>query len=286
VEYVVDLGDGAHVGVAELGDPDGVPVLWCHGGPGSRLDAASGHLGAVAAGVRLIALDRPGIGLSSRRPVETVAQWAMSAGETLDRIGVGRFAVAGWSAGGAYALACGAELGERVSAIATVSGMIPVAPNHDRAIGSILDRVLIPLSERQPRGAAIMLLGLYAIPDAMVRWSLIASAGRRDGRALADQRAADVARFVREAWRSGPVGVVDDYRRFGGAWGFDLSAVRPHVTVWQGEEDTVVFPTHGRELAAALPDASLRVVDGAGHFLFHICAEEILRDLIASAAGV
>ena len=33
----VRLADGRRLGYADLGDPDGVPVVWCHGGLSSRL---------------------------------------------------------------------------------------------------------------------------------------------------------------------------------------------------------------------------------------------------------
>jgi pimeloyl-ACP methyl ester carboxylesterase len=58
----VRLAGGTDVGYAEVGDPDGRPVLHLHGTPGSRLEVGipAARRAAEDLGVRLIALDRPG----------------------------------------------------------------------------------------------------------------------------------------------------------------------------------------------------------------------------------
>ena len=70
----VTLPDGRGLGYAEFGPPDGPAVLYFHGWPSSRLEPAI--LGA--GGVRIIAVDRPGYGLSDAvtgpRP-RSLADW-------------------------------------------------------------------------------------------------------------------------------------------------------------------------------------------------------------------
>ena len=68
MDATIELADGRSVGFATYGRPDGAAVLWCHGGPGSRMEPA--HLGAEAAeaGLLLIGIDRPGYGMSTPRP--------------------------------------------------------------------------------------------------------------------------------------------------------------------------------------------------------------------------
>jgi len=62
------LGGGRRLGYAWYGQPDGEPVLYFHGHPGSRLDARSAWQAAAAEGLRVIALDRTGYGLSCGVP--------------------------------------------------------------------------------------------------------------------------------------------------------------------------------------------------------------------------
>ncbi|MCL5996723.1 MAG: alpha/beta hydrolase [Chloroflexi bacterium] len=58
----IRLKDGRTLGYAEFGAPGDRPIFLFHGNPGSRLDAT---LGAVEQpGIRVIAPDRPGVGLS------------------------------------------------------------------------------------------------------------------------------------------------------------------------------------------------------------------------------
>jgi pimeloyl-ACP methyl ester carboxylesterase len=66
----VDLPDGRRLGHADFGDPEGAPLLHLHGTPGSRLDFATDRYDAALreAGVRFIAVDRPGFGMSDPKP--------------------------------------------------------------------------------------------------------------------------------------------------------------------------------------------------------------------------
>ncbi|HSP41298.1 MAG TPA: alpha/beta hydrolase, partial [Luteolibacter sp.] len=59
----------------EFGDPAGRPVLYCHGWPSSRMQAVLVHHLARERGLRVIAPDRPGMGLSEHVPGRTLASW-------------------------------------------------------------------------------------------------------------------------------------------------------------------------------------------------------------------
>jgi pimeloyl-ACP methyl ester carboxylesterase len=99
-----------------VGNPTGSPVLLVHGGPGSRL-LDPDEDATAAAGVRLLTVDRPGYGGSDARPDPTLLGWADDVQALADRLGLDRFAVVGFSAGGGYALACAASMPERIGAV-------------------------------------------------------------------------------------------------------------------------------------------------------------------------
>ena len=68
-------------------------------------------------------------------------------------------------------------------------------------------------------------------------------------------------------------------------WGFDVSKVRKHVDLWQGEDDRNAPPAMGRYLAGRLPDCAARFIAGEGHISLavnHI--DEIVRQLISGSA--
>jgi pimeloyl-ACP methyl ester carboxylesterase len=75
----IRLASGRTVGFADYGIPDATAVLWCHGGPGSRLEPAHLRREASEAGLRVIGIDRPGYGLSAPQPGPTIAGWVPEA---------------------------------------------------------------------------------------------------------------------------------------------------------------------------------------------------------------
>src|SRR5690348_4059248 len=100
------LNDGRSVGYAEFGLPTGRPVVYCHGFPASRLEAQFTHSSARKFGARIVALDRPGYGLSTFVPGRQIKDWALDVSEVADALELERFAVLGVSGGAPYALAC------------------------------------------------------------------------------------------------------------------------------------------------------------------------------------
>jgi pimeloyl-ACP methyl ester carboxylesterase len=94
------LRDGRRLGYAQYGQPDGEPIVYFHGHPGSRLEARLAHEPAAAPGLRVIALDRPGYGLSDFLPGRAITDWPADVTAAADALGIGRFSVAGASGGG------------------------------------------------------------------------------------------------------------------------------------------------------------------------------------------
>src|SRR5665647_2526660 len=123
-DLTLNLPNGRPLSVWAGGDPDGVPVVYFHGTPSSRLQAASGHDAAVRQGVRLIAANRPGYGAAPDAPT-TLMSVAKDTLALVDALELNRFAVLGVSGGGPYALACGALAPERVAAVGVAAGIGP-----------------------------------------------------------------------------------------------------------------------------------------------------------------
>lgn len=67
---ILTLSDGRRLAYLDLGDPDGFPLVSCHGGLSSALDVVPSDASAHDHNLRIIAADRPGIGSSDlrRRP--------------------------------------------------------------------------------------------------------------------------------------------------------------------------------------------------------------------------
>jgi pimeloyl-ACP methyl ester carboxylesterase len=123
-EAVCDVPRGGCLGYAEYGDPDGDPVTWFHATPGARKQfPPDAHRLAVDRRIRLIGVERPGTGLSTRWNYHRVADWADDVEAFADGLGLERFAVAGLSGGGPYVLAACHGLPDRVVAGAVLGGI-------------------------------------------------------------------------------------------------------------------------------------------------------------------
>ena len=255
--------------------------MWFHGGLSSSVEVEFLDRAARVSGVRIIGLDRPGIGGSTLSKVEPLDRWAALVGECADRLGIGAFSVAGWSAGGPYALACSLRLGDRVRSATTVAGMYPVVDrNRRRELGVLVDRLLLVLAHSSPALARMALEPFRLLPEAVV-WSVTrASAPRAERTDLLPGSRGVVTRMLREAVRDGARGVVADYRRIGTDWGFRLSEVVEPITVLQGRADGMLPPSHAELLAAELPNAKLVMIDGASHFLPLTDPDAILQTLL------
>ncbi|WP_421866258.1 alpha/beta fold hydrolase [Parvibaculum sp.] len=112
------LPDGRVIALRDLGQPDGFPVFIFHPVVQSSLMRPQEAEIAGECGVRLISVERPGIGLSTPDPDTRPLSFARDLGHVADAMDIGRFAVIGWASGAPYALACGAHLGERVTRVA------------------------------------------------------------------------------------------------------------------------------------------------------------------------
>ncbi len=121
----ISLSDGRSLAYAEYGDPQGQPVFFLHGIPGSRMFHPPNEI-TKRLGVRLICPERPGYGESTFQPGRRILDWPNDIAQLADSLGLDSFAVCGHSGGGPYTLACAYALPERITAGATISGAGPV----------------------------------------------------------------------------------------------------------------------------------------------------------------
>jgi pimeloyl-ACP methyl ester carboxylesterase len=267
----VRLSDGRVLGMERLGSPGETPVLFFHGLPGSRLDFLSESRACARAGVELIALDRPGFGVSSPQPGRVPLDWARDVAELADVLGLGRFAVLGYSAGAKYALACAYALPERIAAAGVLAGSAPPeTPGWDEGMIA---------AERAAQWAS-----LHAPLLARAGWSALGALARRlpgpvmegfarglggpDRRLIGDPDVREALLLtLLEGLRQGGAAIVEDYAIEGRAWGFDLARIEVPVLLWHGDQDDDVPLAHAHWLAERIPGASLEMVAGAGHLM-------------------
>jgi pimeloyl-ACP methyl ester carboxylesterase len=287
----VDAADGRVIRVAELGDPDGAPVVFHNGWPGCRLLPPSFDEAARERRVRLISYDRAGYGGSSPKPGRRIADAAADTATVADALGVARFTVWGVSGGGPHALACGALLRERVTAVAAVSGFAPAdTPGlvFTEGMGEP-SRAEFPLAaqgrEVYEPFVREAVAGWLATPPERVDERLDGLLTGPDPELLAGPLARYLHESATEALRAGIDGWLDDGLATVAPWGFDPAHVTVPLLLLQGAHDLMVPPAHARALAGMIPRATLMLEPDDGHLT--VCLDPVrpLDWLIRPAAG-
>jgi pimeloyl-ACP methyl ester carboxylesterase len=281
---VLRLSDGRRLGYADYGDRHGAPVLFFHGTPGSRRVARCADQVARRRGVRLIAPDRPGFGLSDFQPGRTLGGWPKDVIELADALGLERFAVAGVSGGGPYVAACAWRIADRLSQAGIVSGMGPI---DDPALAAVLPgsyRAGFAVVRRLPGAARAALglgmLGLRRAPGCVLA-TVAASLPEVDRAIFRRPRVqALLLDDAREALRQGPRGAARELILLSKPWDVRLDQIRMPVHLWHGEADAQVPVPIARRLAAALPECRARFVSGAGHLWVLDHLDEVLEALV------
>ena len=259
----------AVVGVYEYGDPNGAPVFVFHGTPACGAGFAWADEPARERGLRLLAPDRPGVGLSSRRDAYTVADYPAMVGALADALDIHRFAVWGYSGGGPYAAACAAVLPNRVTKAVVSAGMGQMGVWAKSDDFEKTDRQMLDLAPKHP---AIARLGL-----GVTGW-LARRAPKMAMKSFEKQMNASDAALVptlgppdeaialfTQAFLHGARGVVADYVALSQPWGVRVEDTAVPMIVFHGDADTMVPLRHGEELAARVPGAQLKVWPAAGH---------------------
>lgn len=289
------LPDGRKLGYAEYGALTGQPILYLHGLPGSRLEAASLDHVASEVGARIIAIDRPGIGWSSSHKSRTLLSHAQDVEALTNHLRLQQYGVLGISGGGPYALACARSLpADKLRAVSIVCGL--GSPDMGYSGMNWISRIG-------------WTFGAGKFPNICRWWFSREPAARLD---LSDEERMrrvrkrfekektkmnpkDLAVFgdmdlmwlqlrsSREAFGQGIDGVSDDFRLLNADFGLRIEDIRKDLPVqlWYGRLDTDVPLQHGEKIASRLGDnANLRVSDDTHASISADRKEEFLGELV------
>ena len=256
---------GLRLQYRQYGLPDGFPVFYFHGMPGSRLEPGLIEHEAFASGVRLIALNRPGIGCSTREDV-SVCQWPRLIVGAANALHISRFSIVGVSGGTPFALACALKIPHRIHRVAIVSGHAPFKRGLTKGNQDTLVRIV---------GAC---QGLGGVALTLIKNNL----RKKPAKAMqslakawtdADRRLVLCDPVNREKFRQNlteafcqPHGLADDIQKLAKPWGFRLCQIRcVPVAFWHGACDELVPPDHARFMHGEIRGSSLFINPCSSH---------------------
>lgn len=255
------LRDGRMLVYAEYGDAAGAPVVELHGGGANHLSGVVYHREALAAGVRVISVSRPGVGGSTTHEGFAVATYHEDFVQLLDALELSRVVVMGNSNGGMFALALAHALPERIAGAMPLN---PATPVFDDEAAWNLTPIYHALAESGP---AAWVEGTRELGASLATGSEEEIAAYRASdpyRQFPEDTETEVVRayFAAAEFESDAllreVGFVLD--RAG--WGFDIFDIAPRVEFYTGI--TEVGTPYNKVWVEKLPNAALHVTTG-GH---------------------
>ena len=287
LEGNVAVGDDRQIGFAEFGAPRGRAVFWLHGTPGARRQIpVEARVYAAEHDIRLIGIDRPGIGSSTPHQYANVRAFAEDLRTIADALGVDQMAVIGLSGGGPYALACAATMPERVVVTGVLGGVAPtIGPEAitgglmslGSAIAPFMPFIGLPL-----RLAAVGLVRMVRPlgSRAVDMYGRVSPIGDRRLLARPEFKAMFLDDLLNGS-RKQMAAPFADVVVFAKDWGFRLDEVKVPVRWWHGDKDHIIPFAHGEHVVALLPDAVLYPLSGESHLAGLGYAQEILADLMS-----
>ncbi len=276
--------DGRTLAWLEVGDRQGPLVIHNHGGPSSRLEARLFEAAAAKNRIRLVCVDRPGIGRSSPQKIRSYAGWAEDTVAIADALGADTFGVTGWSEGGPWALAAAAYIDAgRLRHVSSIAGGSYGTFGGNWAADQ--------LSKADAMGGR---LALHFRPAFHLMYAALGFTATHYRQAFVDQVRKAVNDYDRqillrpeieaafgetsaECFAQGSDGLERDSELLYRRWAFDVSKIERPVHMWQGTDDHLVAASINRTVADRMPGAVWHQVEGAGHFVAVGAADEIFE---------
>jgi len=283
----IQLSDGRTLAYLDIGDPEGRPLFYFHGGPGSRLEGLLFDELNQQLGIRMITTDRPGFGLSDLQKDRTYLDWPDDVRELADRLDINRFAVLGWSSGGPHAAAVAHGIPHRLTVAAIVAGEGPYAsddfPQSVQSSAAFSGSRVNKLFIWSANHGSWLMRTFFTLARILIFSDPVGFAGGSIGSEMIGKdkqlfaRHEFIASMV-EALRQGAEGWTREYTIERQDWPFKLEEIHaPKVLVFHGEEDRGVHPSIAEYVSLRIPSCEeATLYPGEGHSVVYYCYEEII----------
>ncbi len=286
LEGSVAVRDGRRLSFAEFGDPRGSAIVWMHGTPGARRQIPiEARRFAEEHDIRIIGVDRPGIGSSTPHLYQNILDWTGDLVELCDVLDIDKLHVIGLSGGGPYALATGAALPDRVHGVGVLGGVAP-SQGPDAISGGLvtLAPYLAPLLSltRVPLGFVLAQLIRLVRPIAgpiLDGYAAVQPRGDKELLARPEFRAMFLDDLLNGS-RFQVSAPLADVILFTRPWGFEAKDVSVPVHWWHGDSDHIIPHAHGVHMAERLPHATFSTMHGESHLGGLGVATEVLTQLM------
>ena len=289
LNQLFQLPDGRKLAYNEYGAMDGKPLFYFHGSPSSRVETKLFLSDQMLrkSNIRLLAMDRPGLGLSDFQPGRRLLDWSKDVCALADRLRLDKFSILAYSLGGPYGFACAISIPDRLHKIGIVSGAAMFSEPELMKNINEGTRNFLNMPREKPFLSRLFLglmLGIMPrlAPSQFIKGaaSILPEADREI--VSASRKFQDgFIQMVREAMKQGTRGAFHESLLSVTEYGFRLQDIQIPIQLWHGEVDQNVPVEMARYVASALPKCEAKFYRSEGHLsLFKKYAEEIIHELI------
>lgn len=282
----IELKDGRILSYTTYGPIEGKPVLYFHGTPSSShelqllkaYDIEPEEL-LKDAYVKIIAVDRPGMGRSSFNPGGNFTSFSHDVAELMQVLRVSSAPIVSWSGGGPYSLSMVYHFPDKVEAVYIICGF---TRKFDKEILDAMgfNKWYFKLAKNLP--------GLLKTSMNILRKKKINSflPQKFTGLSYVDYALLDDPENIsavsqvtlKHACKNGAGGAVYEAANYFSDPGYDLSAIERPVHYWWGTKDMSVIIHHPREIEERVKNSIVYYREGEGHLSLYInCFAEVMQ---------
>ena len=283
---IMILKDGRRLGYAEYGVPNGTPIFYFHGFPGSRLEGAMIKTRLARLNLQFIVIDRPGMGLSDFQKKRSILDCPSDILELAEYLGLKKFSVLGVSGGGPYALACAYKISsEKLTGCAIVasSGTYTLTTKGM----SRKSKFLLFMARYFPWSIRILIWLTLSRNIKKKTWWENSFTDQSNSLPEPDKQVMNdlkikkaIVKKTLEAFQQGTKGLVHDFNLYSMSWGFKLSEIpsETKVFLFHGELDANIPVSIARFMSERIPNCETKFYQNEAHistFINHF--DEIMR---------
>jgi len=288
------LSDGRTLGYSIYGAADARPVLYFHGTPSSRLEP---NIMAVFETpiedllqrhqLKLIAIDRPGMGLSTFSAQHSLNSFADDVAVLMQSLHIERCPLLCWSGGGPYALAMAHQHAEKISSMYIIAGFSASFGEREMFQKMGWNKMYFQTARKWPLMLKSTLTfikhqevktpiyqDLYDLSDA--DYVFLKNIDHLNG---------FLENTIKEACRDSTAGAVHEAQLYFEPFPFSLQQIQMPIHFWWGTEDNTVTYEHAKRLEQQLPNKTPHYKPGEGHISIYVhCMDEVLQTIAAGFA--
>lgn len=267
----------------QFGNLNSIPIFFFHGYPGTGKQALLLRDTHFQDDFCIIAIDRPGYGLSEPQPGLTLKKFATDINDLANYLQIEKFISMGVSGGGPFASAVAFYYPEKVSKVGSVCGVAPVT--HENIFYLNREQKKIYLLKKILPNIVVKFLVERKFSSFLEELDHLMASDLLSSKDKEIFKIPEVGAFLlesfKEALAKGPAGILADMEILSNPWGFALEEIKVPYFLWHGDNDDIVHFEMSNYMKKRLKNVKLKICAGEGHYsLPYNYKDKILSDLL------